>query len=584
MSSAKFDIDNLGKLTPNSAGAITINYTTAGGKATITAFTPTSYIGPLEIPSTLGGVAVETIGENVFYGFTGFTSVTFAAGSQLKTIGARAFRDATSLTSIIIPASVTFIGDGAFRNTRLTSFVIPALVTVIDPYAFYDCINLTSITFASNSTITTIGIDAFHTCTGLTSITIPSSVTTIGQFAFFACTKLTSIVIPASVISIGVGAFKDCTILATATFLGNVPNLEIEVFNNISTGAKAYYISNTAGRNLAQYFAGGVTQMVFTYTVLSGYATITGFTSKTYAGPLIIPSILGGAPVTYIGVNAFKDYTGLTSITIPASVTYIYAGAFINCTSLETVTFAPISQLVIIGISAFESCTSLKSIIIPSSVIYIGNNAFFACIRLTSIIIPASVTSIGNGAFENATSLTTVTFASGSQLTFIDNHTFQNATSLTSIVIPDSVTFIEEAVFLNSGLITMYVSTKNKLGLTPSAAMPLYGKTFTIMFAPQPFATLPICFLAGSIVTTDQEDTAIEKLRPNFHTILGKKIVSIMTSHPAQKLMYKGKIVSASDLVEGYQEPTPDLFHDKRHDWLHYLYLVRLRDSRTGRR
>jgi hypothetical protein len=50
-----------------------------------------------------------------------------------------------------------------------------------------------------------------------------------------------------------------------------------------------------------------------------------------------------------------------------------------------------------------------------------------------------------------------MTFASGSKLTFIGNHAFQNATSLTSIVIPALVEIIEEAVFLNSGLITMYV-------------------------------------------------------------------------------------------------------------------------------
>jgi hypothetical protein len=370
---------------------------------------------------------------------------------------------------------------------------------------------------------------------------------------------LTSITVPASVTSIGIYAFYRCTGLATVTFLGNVPTLGLSAFGGISPSANAYYITNTNNIALSSYFSTRVTQMVFTYSVASGSATITGFTSKTYAGSLVTPITLGGVPVTSVGENAFKDYTGLTSITIPASVTNINAGAFINCASLETVTFASGSQLLIIGIAAFEGCTSLKSITIPSSVISINNNAFFTCSSLMAITIPSSVTSIGNGAFENATSLKTMTFASGSKLTIIGNHAFQNATSLTSIVIPALVEIIEEAVFLNSGLTTMYVSTTNKLGLTPGTSVTRYGKTFTVIAYANAVATnpvVPICFLAGTKVTTDQGNIDIEKLNPKIHTIRGKKIVSITKSTPLQKIFYNGKMVSAIDLIEVFQGAT----------------------------
>ena len=122
---------------------------------------------------------------------------------------------------------------------------------------------------------------------------------------------------------------------------------------------------------------------------------------------------------------------------------------------------------------------------------------------------------------------------------------------MTSIVIPALVEIIEEAVFLNSGLITMYVSTTNKLGLTPGTSVTRYGKTFTVKDVAKP--NIPICFLAGTKVTTDQGDIAIEKLNPKLHTILGKKIVSITKSAPLKKIFYKGKGVKAIDLVEGYQ-------------------------------
>jgi hypothetical protein len=159
----------------------------------------------------------------------------------------------------------------------------------------------------------------------------------------------------------------------------------------------------------------------------------------------------------------------------------------------------------------------------------IGANAFLNAASLTSIIIPASVTTIGLSAFYECSKLTTIT-------------------------IPVSVTFIGQDAFTNSGLITMYVSTGNKLGLTPSTPMPLYGKTFTIIGnAPAVAPTIPICFLAGTKVTTDQGNIAIEKLNPKLHTIRGKKIVSITKSAPLKKIFYKGKGVKAIDLVEGYQ-------------------------------
>jgi len=74
-----------------------------------------------------------------FYDCTSLATVTFAAGSQLETIGAYAFYKCTSLTSITIPNSVTKIVSGAF------SF----------------CDSLTSVTFAEGSNITHFGSNAF---------------------------------------------------------------------------------------------------------------------------------------------------------------------------------------------------------------------------------------------------------------------------------------------------------------------------------------------------------------------------------------------------------------------------------------
>ena len=150
---------------------------------------------------------------------------------------------------------------------------------------------------------------------------------------------------------------------------------------------------------------------------------------------------------------------------------------------------------------------------------------------MKSIVIPASVTSIGDIAF-------------------------MNCISLRSIAIPALVTSIGENAFQGSGLITMYVYAQNQLGLTPGTSVTQYGKSFTVIDIAAPPPTIPICFLVGTKVTTDQGDIDIEKLNPKVHTIRGKKIVSISKSNPLQKIFYNGKMVSAIDLIEVFQGAT----------------------------
>ncbi len=122
-----------------------------------------------------------------------------------------------NLEGIILPSSVTSIGDFAFFECiGLTSITIPSSVTSIGDYAFYRCSGLTSITIPSS--VTKIGASAFKGCSGLTSITIPSSVTSIGGSAFEECSGLTSITIPSSVTSIEYLAFYRCRGLTDVTF------------------------------------------------------------------------------------------------------------------------------------------------------------------------------------------------------------------------------------------------------------------------------------------------------------------------------------------------------------------------------
>lgn len=225
---------------------------------------------------------------------------------------------------------------------------------------------------------------------------------------------------------------------------------------------------------------------IYYYTDNSGNnaAVISSPSSNRYSGSVSIPATVtyGGTTysVTSISDNAFKDCTGLTSVSIPNSVVSIGWGAFCGCSKLTSITIP--NSVTSIGDIAFCDCTNLTDIFIPNSVINIGeaafgatpwyNNqqdgivyagfvaynykgimpdgtnialkddtrgiasyAFYECNGLTSITIPDSVVYIGNGAFYGCKNLTSVTI--GNSVSFIGNQAFMECNELKSVNIND---------------------------------------------------------------------------------------------------------------------------------------------------
>ena len=144
------------------------------------------------IPSSLKSVTITggDILYGAFYNCTSLTSIVIP--DSVTSIGNSAFYYCDSLTSIVIPDSVESIGSLAFAGcSSLTSIVIPDSVTSISSLAFSGCQSLTSVTFGDNSQLESIGEQAFRNCDSLTSIIIPASVKSIGNSAFYDCDKLT---------------------------------------------------------------------------------------------------------------------------------------------------------------------------------------------------------------------------------------------------------------------------------------------------------------------------------------------------------------------------------------------------------
>ena len=150
------------------------------------------------------------------------TTVVVEAG--VTRIGNSSFRNFTNMTSVSLPEGLESIGNHAFNgctNASFTSIIIPASVTSTGTYIFNGCTYLATVEFSAGSNLTGIVDYAFRNCSALGSITIPAGVTSIGNYAFQSCTSLGSITIPAGVTSIGTQAFDGCTSLATITLNSN---------------------------------------------------------------------------------------------------------------------------------------------------------------------------------------------------------------------------------------------------------------------------------------------------------------------------------------------------------------------------
>ena len=432
-----------------------------------------------------GGPSEPVLEENQVlckYNVTSTTSATKLLHNQLSF--ASMLIDGVEQSEVM----KSYIFDTTGEHTIL--FILAEGVTSIGADVFYNCSRLTSITIP-----------------GLTNITIPDSVTSIGVATFYGCSGLTSIIIGNSVTSIGDYAFKDCSelisIICNAT---SAPTISSSTFKNIKSGGTLTVLAGSTGYDVwvgtGDYYLGkynwtkveesgeqgsqgeqggpsepvleenqvlckyNVTSTTYTTQLLDNNSSfalmsidgveqsgvVSSYTFDTTGEHTVLFRLAEG--VTSISKYAFKNCSGLTSITIPNSVTSIGNGAFYNCSGLTSITIS--NSVTSISASAFQSCTRLTAITIPNSITSIGDSAFRYCTGLISITIPNSVTSIDSNAFGYCTGLTSITI--DNSVASIGSSAFYNCSGLTSITIPDSVTSISDGVFCNcSGLTSITI-------------------------------------------------------------------------------------------------------------------------------
>lgn len=169
--------------------------------------------------------------------------------------------DALSNTSvehakhIILPNTIVFIGNAAFKNSTEVTFDIRGTIISIGEESFSNCSSLTQIKLGKG--ITSIPFMCFTNCSSLKTFDIPLGVTKIDENAFEGCTSMTTIVIPDSLTSIEDSAFSGCKSLKTVFYTGTeeqFDSIDIADSNESFTDAKVYFYSENKPANGGSYW------------------------------------------------------------------------------------------------------------------------------------------------------------------------------------------------------------------------------------------------------------------------------------------------------------------------------------------
>lgn len=126
--------------------------------------------------------------------------------------------DLSSATSLATIGANTFA-----NNSTLTTVILPASVTTIGTKAFYNCTALKSVDMSAATGLTTIKESTFDECTNLYSLKLPEGLRTIGKAAFYR-NSLSEVTIPSTVTVIDDNAFDvmgSSNNIVSVTFSGN---------------------------------------------------------------------------------------------------------------------------------------------------------------------------------------------------------------------------------------------------------------------------------------------------------------------------------------------------------------------------
>ncbi|VUX09786.1 leucine-rich repeat domain-containing protein [Blautia obeum] len=278
-------------------------------------------------------------------------------------------------------------------SETLTSVVVPDSVTILDVGALSYDNNLSEITLSSN--LINIGWNAISSNDALTELTIPASVCIIDSYAVSGCYALKKIVFEGACPLIGPEAFA----MLSDEVVIYVPDDQIEEYKKAFEDNNKDLNIQPSGKSAVLYSAEDYLDTEnLTFDAETG--SITGYNGMNTR--LTIPESIDGVPVKSIGKRALWQDPLLGYVTLSEGLEHVGEDAFSITDTLKYVEFP--STLKTIDKKGFSSYRGFR-LDLPDSLEYIGEEAFSYFSLETDLIIPEGVKELGPGAFSMASRL-----------------------------------------------------------------------------------------------------------------------------------------------------------------------------------
>ena len=393
--------------------------------------------------------------------------------SPLTTIKEYAFRD-TKLATITLPEGITTIEKEAFRNTPLTEITIPGSINTIGVDVFYDCAQLTSVTFLPSPTKTPLSIGYMTYGTG--------------ELGAFYDTKLTSIALNRELIYTK----------------GKNDKGEDIIFTPDEYDEGMFYHKNYKGVNSVTVTLGPQVETLSNYmfaylpiqtlTIPGTVTTIqndvfykcTALTSLTFNPSPSGTALTMGYDTDDEDENLFQDNNTLETLNLNREIIYTLDESAIDTDSeglfggMETLTNVTLGDQVKTLHKYMFAGSRITNLEIPGSVNTIANDVFHNCTALTSLTFKPSPTkerlTIGfdtygedENLFQNYCPLTTLNLDRELDytLTGVDTESeglFGGMSKLTSVTLGDQVSTLTPFMFAGSGITSLNLNKVTTIG------------------------------------------------------------------------------------------------------------------------
>lgn len=313
---------------------------------------------------------VATIGEAAFYGTVSLANFVIPEGSRLRSIGNSAFNSSGITSFDFSKAPITYVGGYAFQDSALTTVSVPGTVTYIGQGAFAYCDDLAyaSIPYAGNSAAQA------------------SSVANIFGNDTESKTDMELVITAAT--SISDGAFRGCSYLESITISAATPGL--------------FTIYGSDGATVDRVFELAADDIVFSVSssMFEDCSALTRVSLPTMTGNIGSRAFYNCLSLSSVRLTLEPETSLVTGLAEPLQ---IGSYAFYGCEALETLSVTGLENAASIGEHAFENCALLPDDILAEfeSVETIGAYAFAGCEAFTEVVMPESVTTAGNYIFYN---------------------------------------------------------------------------------------------------------------------------------------------------------------------------------------